>query len=223
MYILFLPLLPLFAFTIVSFLLNPTLEKNIKLEQNLNFVYEALNKDVFGQEEAISSLLRTLESFINVVSLLLCRMVHYIPVFIFKWLHDFLLPNFQREVKEKEMPVILLTGSNGVGKSLVASIITRNFPPPGEAELIILSPLPPGELIISKLSGSGPHLIVVDNLTTLSAADIMKWTKNLLNEAVWQQKLVSVILVFNVQVREHRLHSTLVLKFRCSKSFFVFT
>ena len=107
--------------------------------------------------------------------------------------------NFQKMVKEK-MPVILLTGSNGVGKSLAASIITSNFPTSGEAELLLLSPLPSCELLVKKFLGRGPHLIVVDSLNPQSATDAMVWTKNLFNEAVWQEKLVVVILVFNVQV-----------------------
>ena len=43
-------------------------DKNLKQENNLKLIQEALKKDVFGQEEAVLSLLWTLESYINGVS-----------------------------------------------------------------------------------------------------------------------------------------------------------
>lgn len=92
-----------------------------------------------------------------------------------------------------------MTGSSGVGKSFVSSIIARNFPPPGKTELVLL-PLPPPDNVLQKFTRHGYNLIVVDSLNPTSVLDVQKWIQNVKNEATWQRKPLIVILVFNLQV-----------------------
>ncbi|KAE8742955.1 hypothetical protein FOCC_FOCC011449 [Frankliniella occidentalis] len=101
--------------------------------------------------------------------------------------------------KNKEMPVILITGPSGVGKSLTSSMIASNFPSPGVSELV-LPPLPPQKHIIQKCSGSGYNFIVLDSLSPNSINDSVNWVKKFLNEALWHKKPVIVVLIFNIQV-----------------------
>lgn len=167
-YICIISLIPVIILLGISF--HIFREGSSKVTWNANDLQKVLNTKVFGQHEAISSLLNILENTIN---------------------KDF--------EKNKEMPVILITGPSGVGKSLTSSMIASNFPSPGVSELV-LPPLPPQKHIIQKCSGSGYNFIVLDSLSPNSINDSVNWVKKFLNEALWHKKPVIVVLIFNIQV-----------------------
>jgi len=108
-------------------------------------------------------------------------------------------------LKKKQMPVILLSGSRGVGKSLISGIVTDNYPSPGKCKLVHWPTLTP-ELTLKKLSESHLNLVVIDSLNLISITHAMDWTKKLFNEALWQNKPIIVMLSLNVEVGNNRIN-----------------
>ncbi|KAK3918753.1 Torsin-4A [Frankliniella fusca] len=150
-------------------------DRNMQLTCNLNHLQSILNERVFGQREAISSILNIIETTINKASI-----------------------NLDLE-NNKEMPIILITGPSGVGKSYASSIIASGFPPPGISDLILF-PLPPPKNTVQKCSEKGYNLIVLDSLYNHSINNSINWVKKFSNEALWQNKPAIVMLIFSVQV-----------------------
>lgn len=103
------------------------------------------------------------------------------------------------------MPVILLSGSSGVGKSFISSIVTDYYPGPGKSKLVHW-PTPAPEFILKKFSESHLNLVVVDNINLNSITHAVTWTKKLFNEALWQNKPIIVMLSLNVQVSKGEFH-----------------
>lgn len=185
-YIFLISLLPLFLVLFLIRYFGPTNVNNILLDSltdptdtmeqdillsNLEPLRYNLKQQVFGQEFPVSSLLHILDSFIN-----------------------------KDMLRDKQMPVVLLSGSSGVGKSLILSIVTNNYPAPGRTKLIQW-PAPTPELALKKFSESHLNLVVIDSLNLNSLTHAVNWTKKLFNEALWQNKPVMVILSLTVQVQ----------------------
>lgn len=174
-YMLIIALLPLLVITGIFYCISPVYEEVIiKSEGKFQPLRKILNDRVFGQEEALTSLVNVIEGYSSKGS-------------------------------GVDMPVILMTGPSGVGKSFTSSLIVNYFPPPGKAELVLSSPPPPPKLILKKFSERGLNVVVVDCLDPLLLQDTIMWVQNLFNEAMWQNKPVLSVLIFNDQVWKDEL------------------
>ncbi|XP_034255504.1 uncharacterized protein LOC117653744 isoform X2 [Thrips palmi] len=181
-YIFIISLVPLLVLLVLLRVFWPVNEENIVMTNslspsaeelmsaNLEPLHFTLNQQVFGQGAAISSLLNILDGFIN-----------------------------KDMLKNKQMPVILLSGSTGVGKSLISSIVTDKYPAPGKTTLIHWPTSSP-EQVLKKFGESHLNLVGVDSLNLSSITQAFNWTKKLFNEALWQNKPIIVMLSLNVQV-----------------------
>lgn len=169
-YVSIISLLPLLMLSSVVYFLVPHTDNYVRHSNwNLEELNNTLRYRVYGQDYPITSLLNILDTFLT------------------------------KDVNiHEEQPVILLTGSSGVGKSLVSSIIASNFPLPGKTELVLF-PFPSPERLLTRFSERGFNLIVVDSLNGNFIADAVDWTRNLFNEAKWLNKPVILVLVCNFQ------------------------